>query len=59
MKKVKPHMRSILQLTIYVVGSQKILKGRLVNPRIHAVGPRSPFTYQGKLSRSTEHCDIA
>ena len=50
-------MRSILQSISYVEGSQKLLKGRLVKPRRHALGLHSPSTFQEELLGSAERCD--
>ena len=42
-------MLSMLQPISYVKDSQKILKGRLVKPQTHALGPHSPSTFQEEL----------
>ena len=50
-------MCSILQSISYVEDSQKLLKGRLVKLRRHALGLHSPSAFQEELLQSAEHCD--
>ena len=49
-------MRSILQSISYVEDSQKLFKGRLLNPQKQALGLYSPFTFQEELLGSVERC---
>ena len=51
------HMRSILQSISYMESSQKLLKGRLVKRRRHALGLHFPSTFQQELLGSAGRCD--
>ena len=50
-------MCSILQSIKDVEGSQKLLKGRLVKHRRHALGLHIPSTFQEELLGSAKRCD--